>query len=103
LILPLKEKSDSMLLEDLKNALNEKNIVIGSKQTIKHLRLGNVKVIILATNCPEKIRNDIIHYAKESGLKIEEFDGTAKQLGIFCGKPFPIATLAIKVNKNEKL
>jgi len=85
------------MLDELRNALKEKNIIMGSKRTIKYLKLGNVKIIVLANNCPEEIRKDIEYYAKLSNLKIENFDGTAKQLGTFCGKPFPIATLAIKV------
>jgi len=85
------------MLEELKNALSENNVIIGSKRAIKYLKLGNVKMIILANNCPEEIRKDIEHYAKSSKLKVEKYDGTAKQLGIFCGKPFPIATIAIKV------
>jgi len=92
-----------MLLDQLKDALSKRNVIIGSKRTIKYLRLGNVKLIILAKNCPKNIRKDIEHYAKISKLKVEEFNGTAKQLGVFCGKPFPIATLAIKSELNEKL
>jgi len=87
------------MLDELRNALKEKNVIIGSKRTIKYLKLGNVKIIVLANNCPEEIRKDIEYYAKLSNLKIENFDGTAKQLGTVCGKPFPIATLAIKVSK----
>jgi large subunit ribosomal protein L30e len=82
-------------MKELRNALKENKVIIGSKKTIKYLKLGNVKLIILANNCPENIKKDIEHYSKLSGIKIENFDGTAKQLGIFCGKPFAIASLAI--------
>jgi len=92
-----------MLLDQLKDALSKRNVIIGSKRTIKYLRLGNVKLVVLAKNCPENIRKDIEHYTKISKLKVEEFNGTAKQLGVFCGKPFPIATLGIKSELNEKL
>jgi len=92
-----------MLLDQLKNALKEKNVIIGSRRTLKYLKLGNVKLVVIANNCPETIRKDINHYAKMSKLKVEGFNGTAKQLGVFCGKPFPIATLSIKSEPNEKL
>jgi large subunit ribosomal protein L30e len=82
-------------MKELRDALKENKVIIGSKKTIKYLKLGNVKLIILANNCPENIKKDIEHYAKLSEVKIENFDGTAKQLGIFCGKPFAIASLAI--------
>ena len=82
-------------MKELRDALKENKVIIGSKTTIKYLRLGNVKLIVLANNCPENIRNDIENYAKSSGVEVKNFDGTAKQLGVFCGKPFAIASLAI--------
>lgn len=84
------------MLDELKNALKEKRVIIGSKQTIKNLKLKNVKFVVIANNCPENIKNDIEYYSKLTGIKVEKFDGTAKQLGIFCGKPFSIAALAVK-------
>ena len=92
----IERKTDSML-DELRSALEEKNIVIGSKQTIKHLKLKKAKLIVVASNCPENVKKDIEQYSKLTGIKVEKFDGTAKQLGVFCGKPFAIATLAIKV------
>ena len=34
--------------------------------------------------------------AKVAEVKVETFDGTSTQLGIICGKSFPISTLVIK-------
>ena len=84
------------MTEELRNAINENRVVIGTKQAIKNLKLKNAKLIIVANNCPENIKRDIEYYSKLTGIKVENFDGTAKQLGIFCGKPFSIAVLAIK-------
>ena len=82
-------------MKELRDALKENNVVIGSKTTIKYLKLGNVKIVVLASNCPENTKSDIEHYAKTSGIEVKDFDGTSKQLGVFCGKPFAIASLAI--------
>ena len=84
------------MTDELRNAVNEKRVIIGSKQTIKNLKLKNIKLVVLASNCPENIKKDIEYYSKLTGIKVEKFDGTAKQLGVFCGKPFSIAVLAIK-------
>jgi len=84
------------MLDELRNALKEKNIIIGSKQTVKYLKLKNVKIVVVANNCPENVKKDIEYYSKLTGIKVENFDGTAKQLGVFCGKPFSIAVLAVK-------
>jgi len=80
----------------LRNAVDEKKIIIGSKRAIKNLKLKNVKQVFMASNCPDNIKKDIEYYSKLTGIKVENFDGTAKQLGVFCGKPFSIAVLAIK-------
>jgi len=83
------------MLEDLKSALEENKVILGSKRTIKYLKSGKVKMIVIANNCSDNVKKDLEHYTKLSELKLENFDGTAKQLGIICGKPFSIATLAI--------
>ncbi len=85
-----------MTNQELRDAINNKNVIIGTKRTIKYLKIKAVKLIILANNCPENIRNDIDQYSKLADVKVETFDGAGKQLGIFCGKPFAINTIAIK-------
>lgn len=84
------------MMEELRDAVNEKKVIIGSKQTIKNLKLKSIKSVVVVSNCPESIKKDIGYYSKLTGIKVENFEGTAKQLGVFCGKPFSIAVLAIK-------
>jgi large subunit ribosomal protein L30e len=81
--------------KELKSALKENKVIFGSKKTIKYLKLGNVKLIVIASNCPDDVKKDLEKYTGMSGIELENFDGTAKQLGVFCGKPFSIASLAI--------
>ena len=83
------------MIENLRDAIKENKVVLGSKRTIKYLKLGKVKMIVVAGNCPDDITKDLEHYAKISGTELEKFDGTAKQLGVSCGKPFSIAALGI--------
>ena len=83
------------MAEDLRIALEEKKIIIGSKRAIKYLKLGKVKKIIISNNAPESVKKDVGHYSKLTGIELENFDGTSKQLGIFCGKPFSISVMAI--------
>lgn len=84
------------LTEVIKDAMASKKILIGSKACIKHLRTKELKLVIISTNCPANLKRDIIKYAELGGIKVETFDGTSKQLGVICGKPFPIAALSIK-------
>jgi large subunit ribosomal protein L30e len=84
------------MIDELRNAVKEKNIIIGSKQTLKNLKNKKVKLVFVANNCPESVRKEIDIYSKLTGIKYENFDGTAKQMGTFCGKPFSIAVIAVK-------
>ena len=84
------------LVSRLKQAITDKKIVTGSKETIKYLKMKKLKLVIISNNCPDNLKKDIENYAEISKINVETFDGTSKQLGIICGKPFPIATLSIK-------
>ena len=80
----------------LKEAIAKNNVIIGSKRILKSLKTAEIDSIVLATNCPENIKKDIEHSSEIAGIKVNEFEGTGKDLGTFCGKPFSIAAIAIK-------
>jgi large subunit ribosomal protein L30e len=84
------------LTEIIQNALKSNKIIIGYKKSIKFMKLNTPKLVIIAKNSPENIRKEIEHNAKMAGVKVEIFEGSSKELGIVCGKPFPITTLVIK-------
>ena len=83
---------------DLKTALGKNLVSLGYRTAEKLSKKGEASMVVVASNCPEEILNDL----KKSGAKIETFSGAGKQLGIFCGKPFPVACLAIKLEKKKK-
>ena len=84
------------LRDEIKNAIENDKILIGTKRIIKNIKTKDLSLVIVASNCPEETKKDIKKYSEISEIKVEEFDGTGKQLGTFCGKPFSIATIAIK-------
>lgn len=88
-------------LEALKAALAKNSVLLGSRSVLKALKTGNPKIVFMASNCPERIKGDIASSAKISGAALERFEGTAKQLGIFCGKPFAVASLAVMQEKKK--
>ncbi|MBU3904830.1 MAG: 50S ribosomal protein L30e [Nanoarchaeota archaeon] len=84
------------MMNKLKEALGNNSVIMGTKETTKNLKLKKVKLVIIANNVQDSVRKDIVKYSELSETKIEDFDGTAKELGIMCGKPFPVAVLSIK-------
>lgn len=85
-----------MSTEEIKEALSKNNIIIGSRETIKYFKNKKIKMVMISKNCPENMKTELESLAKLQKVNVEIFDGTAKQFGIFLGKPFPVATVSIK-------
>ena len=75
----------------LRRALKTGKVYLGSKRTIKALRSGEAKLVVMASNCPKEVRQEIEKYDKP----VVTFNGTNMELGAACGKPFSVAALAI--------
>ncbi len=80
----------------LRRAMRTGEVYIGSKRTIKALKDGKAKMVIVAKNCPE----EVLEIIKRYDVKTVTFSGTNMELGAICGKPFSVAALAI-VNEGE--
>lgn len=86
-----------MSLQDtIQAAVKTDKVIVGFRKSIKFIKINSPKLIVVANNTPEKMRKEIEHNAKISGIKIEIFPGSSKEFGIFCGKPYPVSTLVIK-------
>lgn len=84
------------LIEDIQVAIKSNMAILGYRESIKFIKNYTPKVVVMAKNIPENMKKEIEHNAKVSNYKIEVFDGSSKDLGIVCGKPFPVTTLVIK-------
>lgn len=79
---------------ELKDVLREKNLVIGTNETIKKLKLGKVKKVLLASNCPKSVRETIMHYAKIANASVVELDVPDKEIGLLSKRPFGVSVLS---------
>ena len=89
--------------KELVNALKTGRVILGSRKTLKYVKLGKAKAVIVAANAPPEIRNDILYYAKLSGIPVYVYPGTSVELGSVCGKPFTVASLAILDPGNSRI
>lgn len=71
-------------------------VFFGAKNTIKTAKLGRAKLMIVAANCPEKIRKEIEYYCKLSKIPMIVYNGTSIDLGAACGKPFMVSALTVR-------
>lgn len=84
------------LTEDIQSALKEGKVTIGYKKSLEFIKNGSPEFVVMAENIPASRRREIEHNAKLSGTKTEIFEGSSKELGVICGRPFPVMVLVIK-------
>ncbi|MAE42958.1 50S ribosomal protein L30 [Candidatus Woesearchaeota archaeon] len=80
---------------EIKKLVKTKNLVIGTEKTIKNLKLGKVEKVIVSSNCPERVFNDLSHYSKLSKTETIKVLYPNEELGVICKKPFSISVLSI--------
>jgi len=69
--------------------------LLGYKQTLKTLRQGKSKLVILANNTPPLRKSEIEYYAMLAKTGVHHFVGDNNELGTACGKHFRVCTLSI--------
>ena len=81
--------------QELRTAYKTGKVLLGTKTTIKHLKLGKAKLVVISMNTEPTAKKDIEYYAKLSKIPVYEYNGTSVELGMLLGKPFPVQALAI--------
>ncbi|MFH1623093.1 MAG: ribosomal L7Ae/L30e/S12e/Gadd45 family protein [Candidatus Aenigmatarchaeota archaeon] len=84
------------LKDAVQGAVKAGTAVLGYKESLKLIRNGSPKMAVVANNAPGARMLELEHDAKVSGVRLEVFDGDSKELGLICGKPFPVLVLAIQ-------
>lgn len=80
----------------LEIAVKTGKVSFGVREAIDAARFAKAKLLILAANCPETHKQDIVHYAKQSAVPIFTYSGSSIDLGAACLKPFMVAALTIR-------
>jgi len=91
---PTQHKID--VSKQLQIAVRSGKIALGVKETLDAARFSRGKLLILASNCPAADRQNIVQYAKQSGVPIFNYPGTSVDLGAACLKRFVVAALVVK-------
>ncbi|MFH1257158.1 MAG: 50S ribosomal protein L30e [Candidatus Diapherotrites archaeon] len=83
-------------LRELRRAVDSGKVVFGKRQSEKSILKGNAQIIVLSANAPILLKEKISSAAEISGIPLEEYTGTALELGSLCGKPFSITVMAVE-------
>ena len=68
---------------------------LGYKQTLKTLRQGKSKLVIISGNCPPLRKSELEYYAMLSKTGVHHYNGNNIDLGTACGKYFRVGVLSI--------
>lgn len=77
-------------------AVKTGKISFGTNNAIKNAKTRKAKLIIVASNCLQKNREDIEYYCKLSNIPVTIYKGTSIDLGAVCGKPFKVSAITIR-------
>ena len=69
--------------------------VLGIKSSLKTVREGKSKLLIIAQNCPPLEKAKIEYYAVLGKVRVINYAGTNVDLGTACGKYFSVSCLSI--------
>lgn len=86
------------IAKSIQMAVRTGKTILGANESIRAVKHGDVKLVILAANTPSSIRNDIIHYTNLSDPKIPtmDYEGSSLDLGFICGKPYLVSVVSVQ-------
>ena len=71
-------------------------VELGCNEATEAAKTGKARLIVIASNCPEPHKSNIIYNAKLSEIPVHVYSGTSMDLGVACEKPFLVAALTVK-------
>lgn len=77
----------------LRSAVTTGKVFLGGDQTKRALDSGDAKIIVVASNHPEKAALHELAAGKQ--VHVYDFPGGRTELGPACGKPFPVGVLTV--------
>lgn len=83
------------IIRELRTAMKTGKVILGTRKTLKSLLLGKSKLVVITSNVPPEVREDVYRYAKLSGVKVVEINVSSVDLGAMLGKPFSVALLSV--------
>lgn len=89
------KKSSENINSRLQLVIKSGKYCLGYKTTLKSLRLGKAKLVIISNNIPYLRRTEIEYYAMLGRVGIHHYEGTNNDLGTVCGKLFQAGCLSI--------
>ncbi|OKL64671.1 60S ribosomal protein L30-2 [Talaromyces atroroseus] len=89
------KKTGDTISSRLALVMKSGKVTMGQKSTLKSLRSGKAKLILIAGNCPPLRKSELEYYAMLAKTPVHHFSGNNIELGTACGKLFRCSTMAV--------
>ena len=93
----------SSIDRELRMAISTGKVHFGSKMALRELLRGRIRMAIISSNCPSETRNRILEYGKLAEVPVVTHPKDSMELGVLCGKPFPISAIVINDPGDSKI
>ena len=80
----------------LSTACKTGKVSYGANTALQNAKTGKAKMIVLASNCPKNIKEQIEYYGEISKVPIITYKGGSMDLAEACNKLFIISALSIR-------
>jgi large subunit ribosomal protein L30e len=84
-------------------AVKTGKVSFGTKVALQCAKTAKAKMILLASNCPKNIRENIEYYGKVSRVPTMMYKGTSLDLANVCNKLFVISALSIRETGDSEI
>jgi len=80
----------------LASACKTGKVSYGANTALQNAKTGKAKMIVLASNCPKDIKEQIEYYGEISKVPVIAYKGGSMDLAEVCNKLFIISALSIR-------
>lgn len=93
---PKRSKRDAQSINaKLALVMKSGKYVLGYKSTLKTMRSGKAKLVIISGNTPPLRKSELEYYAMLAKTNVHHFGGNNIELGTACGKLFRVGCLTV--------
>ncbi|KAH7288773.1 hypothetical protein KP509_31G042300 [Ceratopteris richardii] len=89
------KKATESINNRLQLVMKSGKYTLGYKTSLKSLRSGKAKLVIISNNCPPLRKSEIEYYAMLSKTGVHHYTGNNVDLGTACGRYYRVCCLSI--------
>ena len=83
------------LAHAIRQCVDSGKVEFGAATGVKSALSGKARLVILASNCPSTLAQDVKHYCRLSSIPLILYEGTSLELGATAGRPHSVSVLSV--------